>query len=113
MKSTMPAFIICTTMGTSAWPVMTMTGQAAPRSSRMRRTTSAPSMSGMRMSVMTQAVASSGRALKKSRPLEKPRARMPTPRSRTSRESRTAASSSIMNTEWRLMDARRPFHGSG
>ncbi len=99
MKSTMPFFIICTAMETSAWPVMTMTGQVSPRSSARRRTISVPSMPGICTSVMTQAEASSGSAAKNSVPLEKPRARTPRPRNTRRRASRTAESSSMTKTE--------------
>ena len=54
MKSTAPAFMALTASGTSAWPVMTMTGTWMPPAANFSWN-SRPSISGMRTSVTMQA----------------------------------------------------------
>ena len=109
MKSETPAFINCTASGTSAWPVMTMTGQLFPRRAFSRRTNSGPSTPGIRTSVTTQALASVGRSSRKSSALAKARARNPAPRSIRVRASRMAGSSSTMKTECGVMGFQTPW----
>ena len=58
MKSTAPSFMASTARGTSACPVMTITGNAKPRAFRRRRN-AMPSIRGMRTSVTTQPAAAS------------------------------------------------------
>jgi hypothetical protein len=64
IKSTAPLFIASTATGTSAWPVMTITGQSIPRP-LSRRKSSRPVISGIFTSVMTQPAPAVGMASRK------------------------------------------------